>query len=316
LASHYRHEIAVNPACICAKIALNAAAQGETMSAGSVVAYRFGPFLLNLGRGCLQQAGIDLDLRPKSFEVLKYLVERSGNLASKDELVGSVWPDVFVSDDSLAQCIRDIRKLLDDDDQRFVRTVPRRGYMFVAEVTPLEKVPEEVSGDDGSEPAASFLRDRRRVAAAMLALVAVGLVVAGLAASTTAQNRQMEIVPIMAGTKTAIGQALVYPTGTPLVSAELVTVPPGETSPWHLHKVPSFVYVLEGEISVDYGESGVKTYSVGQTMLEATDWPHQAHNAGGVTTRLLVVFMGSEGVETRSGAISPSVGAEAHDATQ
>src|SRR5262245_23226647 len=108
------------------------------MGAGS--GYRFGDFVLNLDRGCLQKAGADLALRPKAFEVLHYLVERAGRLATKDELVQAVWPNVIVSDDSLAQCIRDIRKVLNDDGERFIRTVPRRGYMFVADTTPIRAV--------------------------------------------------------------------------------------------------------------------------------------------------------------------------------
>jgi adenylate cyclase len=100
--------------------------------------YRFGSFTLNLERGCLQSGGIDLDLRPKAFEILRYLVTNAGRLASKDELVQVAWPDVIVNDDSLAQCIRDIRKVLGDDGETFIRTAPRRGYMFVAEVEPLD----------------------------------------------------------------------------------------------------------------------------------------------------------------------------------
>jgi formylglycine-generating enzyme required for sulfatase activity/DNA-binding winged helix-turn-helix (wHTH) protein len=106
------------------------------MKRGSV--YRFGRFVLNLERGCLQDGQADLDLRPKSFEVLRQLIEHAGRLMSKDELVSAVWPDVTVSDDSLAHCIRDIRKVLADADGQFVRTVPRRGYMFVAPVTSLD----------------------------------------------------------------------------------------------------------------------------------------------------------------------------------
>jgi TolB-like protein/DNA-binding winged helix-turn-helix (wHTH) protein/Flp pilus assembly protein TadD len=105
------------------------------MAAGA--GFRFGPFVLNLDRGCLQKAGADLALRPKSFDVLRYLVERAGRLVSKDEVVSAVWPNVFVSDDALTQCVRDIRKVLNDDGEQFVRTVQRRGYMFVAETTPL-----------------------------------------------------------------------------------------------------------------------------------------------------------------------------------
>jgi formylglycine-generating enzyme required for sulfatase activity/DNA-binding winged helix-turn-helix (wHTH) protein len=99
--------------------------------------YRFDRFLLNLERGCLQDGQVDLELRPKSFEVLRELVESAGRLLSKDRLIQAVWPNVIVTDDSLAHCIRDIRKVLDDKDGRFIKTVPRRGYMFVAKVVPL-----------------------------------------------------------------------------------------------------------------------------------------------------------------------------------
>lgn len=100
--------------------------------------YRFGPFTLNLERGCVQSDGADLDLRPKAFEILRFLVANAGRLASKDELVQVAWPNVIVNDDSLAQCIRDIRKVLGDDGETFIKTVPRRGYMFVAEVESLD----------------------------------------------------------------------------------------------------------------------------------------------------------------------------------
>jgi len=106
------------------------------MAAGA--GYRFGQFVLNLDRGCLQKAGADLALRPKSFDVLRYLVERAGRVATKDELVSAVWPNVIVSDDSLTQCIRDIRKVLNDDGEQFIRTVQRRGYMFVADTAPFD----------------------------------------------------------------------------------------------------------------------------------------------------------------------------------
>ena len=109
--------------------------------AGEGTSYRFGAFTLNNQRGCLQSAGIDLGLRPKAFEILRYLVANAGRLASKDELAKIAWPNVIVNDDSLAQCIRDVRRVLGDDGESFIRTVPRRGYMFVAEVESVEVAP-------------------------------------------------------------------------------------------------------------------------------------------------------------------------------
>jgi adenylate cyclase len=145
------------------------------MAAGA--GYRFGEFVLNIDRRSLQKGGAELALRPKAFDVLRYLVERAGRLATKDELVSAVWPDVIVSDDSLAQCIRDVRKALSDDGDRFIKTLPRRGYMFVAETAPF----------DGTERATaavvrSKLSDLRRLALPIAALTALVLVVAALGA--------------------------------------------------------------------------------------------------------------------------------------
>jgi DNA-binding winged helix-turn-helix (wHTH) protein len=97
---------------------------------------RFDGLTLNLRRGCLLgRDGGEVKLRPKSFEVLRYLVENCGRLIAKEELIESVWRDTAVTDDSLVQCLIEVRRALGDNGQQFVRTVPRRGYIFQAEVT-------------------------------------------------------------------------------------------------------------------------------------------------------------------------------------
>jgi len=94
---------------------------------------RLGNFVLNRARGCLEDAtGAERFLRPKSYRLLEVLCERRGELVSKDDLVREVWPDVFVSDDSLAHCVSDIRRALGLHAARLLRTVPRRGYMLTA----------------------------------------------------------------------------------------------------------------------------------------------------------------------------------------
>jgi TolB-like protein/DNA-binding winged helix-turn-helix (wHTH) protein len=95
----------------------------------------FDQFTFDLTRGCLLRGGEEIKLRPKSFETLKYLVENSGRLVSKDELVGAVWPGTAVTDNSLVQCLKEVREALGDDGQRLITTVPRRGYIFEAEVS-------------------------------------------------------------------------------------------------------------------------------------------------------------------------------------
>jgi adenylate cyclase len=100
------------------------------MSTVSAEIYRFGGFTLDLGRGCLREGEREIKLRPKSFEVLTCLVRNAGRLLSKDELMQAAWPNIFVSDDSLVQCIKDIRRALGESAQLSIRTVPGRGYIF------------------------------------------------------------------------------------------------------------------------------------------------------------------------------------------
>lgn len=94
--------------------------------------YRFGDFTLDLDAGLLTRKGDVVPLRNKSFEVLKYLVERNGRLVTKTELIDAVWGDVAVTENSLTQCLTEIRRVLEDDAQQMVRTVARRGYLFAA----------------------------------------------------------------------------------------------------------------------------------------------------------------------------------------
>jgi formylglycine-generating enzyme required for sulfatase activity len=95
---------------------------------------RFDRFALDLTRGSLRRGDQDINLRPKAFEVLRYLAANAGRLVPKQELCEAVWPNVFVSDDSLVQCIRELRDRLGDDEHRLIKTVHRRGYLLDAAV--------------------------------------------------------------------------------------------------------------------------------------------------------------------------------------
>ncbi len=97
--------------------------------------YAFEDFALDLTAGSLRRSGQEVKLRPKSFEALRYLVENSGRLVSKDELMQRLWSDSFVTENSLVKCMMDVRLALGDDTQRYIKTVPRRGYIFTAPVS-------------------------------------------------------------------------------------------------------------------------------------------------------------------------------------
>lgn len=94
--------------------------------------YSFDRFVLDLGRGALLAAGVECPLRPKSFVLLRYFVENAGRLVGRDEIMKAVWPGVFVTEDSIAQCVMEIRRALGDEQQRLLRTLPRRGFLFTA----------------------------------------------------------------------------------------------------------------------------------------------------------------------------------------
>ena len=107
----------------------------------------FDVYTLDLQRCSLLRGSNQVQLRPKSFDLLRYLVEHAGRLVSKEELIQAIWPDVFVTEDSVVQCIGDIRAALRDDAHRIIKTVPRRGYVFAAELSDMEpgKKPPAIS---------------------------------------------------------------------------------------------------------------------------------------------------------------------------
>ena len=90
----------------------------------------FESFTLDLDRLCLLGPSGPADLRPKSFEVLRYLVEHAGRVVTKEEMLDALWPDVTVGEESLTQCISEVRRAINDTGQRIIKTIPRRGYLI------------------------------------------------------------------------------------------------------------------------------------------------------------------------------------------
>lgn len=102
----------------------------------------FGDFRLSRRESRLLRGGEPVALTPKALAVLYHLASRPDRLVTKVELLESVWPDVVVSDASVKVCIREIRRALEDDADapRYIETVHRRGYRFVARVALREPV--------------------------------------------------------------------------------------------------------------------------------------------------------------------------------
>jgi TolB-like protein len=123
---------------------------------------QFDRFTLDLKRGCVRAGARDITLAPKPFEVLRCLAENAGLLVSKRELFAAVWPNAVVTDDSLVQCIRELRDKLGDIDHRLIKTVPRRGYLLDVPVVPTDAASEPLPA--AIERSAEALPDRPSLA--------------------------------------------------------------------------------------------------------------------------------------------------------
>jgi TolB-like protein/DNA-binding winged helix-turn-helix (wHTH) protein/Flp pilus assembly protein TadD len=111
--------------------------------------YEFGPFRLDLREKALRRDGVSVALTPKAFDTLLILIEKSGRLVEKEELMKQLWPDSFVEENSLSQNIYLLRKALGETSHgpRYIETVPKRGYRFIAGVQEGSTRPGELETD-------------------------------------------------------------------------------------------------------------------------------------------------------------------------
>src|SRR5215468_11955652 len=113
--------------------------------------WTFGPFILDPANACLWRGTEAVALPPKVFDVLHYLVLHPDRLVTKDTLLDAVWPETAVSDVVVRIAIGELRRALGDTAQasRYIATVQRRGYRFVA---PVVEHTEAVPGPTGAPP--------------------------------------------------------------------------------------------------------------------------------------------------------------------
>ena len=190
--------------------------------------YEFGEFRLDAEKHRLLREGEIVSLTPKAVETLRVLVERPGRLVERDELMNSVWGDVAVEDGNLTVTISMLRRALGEDGnvRKFIETVPRLGYKFVADVRVVEEVPalvverqtlsrlvidEEIrlGRKRAAEPTSHLLPSSRRKAMTIAATAgAVVIATAALvylrpwnskpASATTANIRSIVVLPFKA----------------------------------------------------------------------------------------------------------------------
>jgi Tol biopolymer transport system component/DNA-binding winged helix-turn-helix (wHTH) protein len=183
--------------------------------------YTFGPYRLIPSEQQLQRDGRVIPLTPKVFAILQILVENAGHLVGRDELIRSVWPDTFVEEGNLSRGISVLRKVLDDGggDSRYIETVPKTGYRFVADVSACF-VPEARPEPTWSAPETP---SRHRAGYHLRAVAVVAIVLAGLGGFAYATWRlTMAAPPAPRGVAAPSHRQLTY-TGTdasPAISAD------------------------------------------------------------------------------------------------
>jgi TolB-like protein/DNA-binding winged helix-turn-helix (wHTH) protein/tetratricopeptide (TPR) repeat protein len=152
------------------------------MSVQTKATFEFGPFRLNPAERLLLRDQAPVHLPPKAFDALVVLVENRGHLLEKDELLRKVWPDTFVEESNLAQHISVLRRALQDgeDGHRYIETVPRSGYRFIAEVREGGGIATDTKVSSGPTPGspsgvAESLRPRHRFTSPTYAIGALVL---------------------------------------------------------------------------------------------------------------------------------------------
>ncbi len=127
-----------------------------------------------------------------------------------------------------------------------------------------------------------------------LTLLAV-LALAGLSNPVLAQNAY-PTQDILSTGKSIVGEDIAYPASGPAhITASIVTIAPGQETILHKHGAPLFAYLLEGDLTVDYGEKGKRAYKPGDAFMEAMAVTHRGMNTGTTLVKILAVYLGAEG---------------------
>ena len=142
------------------------------MSTSAPDLYEFGPFRMDVQRRVFTRGGHVIPLAPKTFDLLVLLVQSDGHAVSKQELMTALWPDTFVEEANLSFQISTLRKALGESGSRWIETLPKHGYRFVATVRDVQA--------EAEAPVERSHRHRRATFAIALVFVLVGATGVGL----------------------------------------------------------------------------------------------------------------------------------------
>lgn len=138
--------------------ALKSAANGRCL---------IGEFCFDMEGHRLLQGSAEIPLRPKCLILLQYLVEHRGHLVSKSELMSAIWPDSFVTENSLMQCLTELRRALGGRERHILKTLSRRGYLLQADEWPDPKGRSSLTKDGEPESARKLTSEKRQASGAV-----------------------------------------------------------------------------------------------------------------------------------------------------
>ena len=126
-------------------------------------------------------------------------------------------------------------------------------------------------------------------------IIALALAAGPAVAQDAGPAKDYPAMPLLSTGTSILGETIRYPrTGPAHVTAAIVTLAPGGRTIMHRHGVPLFAYILEGELTVEYGERGARTYRQGESFMEAMAIAHFGVNNSTQPVRLLAVYMGAK----------------------
>lgn len=191
--------------------------------------YTFGPFRMDVASLQLWKGDQVVPLPPKAFDTLRVLVRHHTRLVRKEELLSAIWPNSFVSEDSLAQNITSLRRSLGDDPNqpKYIATIPRRGYHFIAPVERREIVDTWASvaaaspAASGVDTAAAAPARRTGMRARVLSPLAIVLAIGALLAASYFVGRRMQ--SLTGDVAPALSFAVDAPAGARLASGGVLS---------------------------------------------------------------------------------------------
>lgn len=125
--------------------------------------------------------------------------------------------------------------------------------------------------------------------------VAALAIFAAQSASALDQSASVKVTPLLKSSSSWNGAQLAWPAGQAEVTALQIEIAPGAETGWHLHPVPSFAYVLEGELEVGLKDGAVQRFAAGQALAEVVGTMHNGRNVGSGPVKLVVFYVGAAG---------------------